>query len=143
MYVRLAGMPRPGRRRTAVIIVLGLGLIVFLSLQTHSFLIDNSKPLVGGHLTTRRPNHAMLIRAEKALPQHNLSLPYPEGKHGRYVKFTNQIRGLGWNNVLNELYSYPSACLCPGVSNAFAVYYAATSRGVRNARMCFKTIFGK
>jgi hypothetical protein len=40
---------------------------------------------------------------EAKLPQHDLSQPYPEGQHGRYVKFSTQIGGLGWNNVLNEL----------------------------------------
>ncbi|EIN11679.1 hypothetical protein PUNSTDRAFT_98867 [Punctularia strigosozonata HHB-11173 SS5] len=40
---------------------------------------------------------------EDNLPQHNLSLPYPEGENGRYVKFSTQVAGLGWNNVLNEL----------------------------------------
>jgi hypothetical protein len=40
---------------------------------------------------------------EKNLPQHNLNLPLPEGRGGRYVRFTGQIRGLGWNNVLGEM----------------------------------------
>ncbi|CAE6452544.1 unnamed protein product, partial [Rhizoctonia solani] len=36
------------------------------------------------------------------LPQHNLSAPYPEGKSGRYLRFSNQVWGTGWNNVLQE-----------------------------------------
>jgi hypothetical protein len=44
-----------------------------------------------------------LRKFERELPQQDLSLPYPEGRTGRYVRFTNQVRGLGWNNVLNEL----------------------------------------
>lgn len=40
---------------------------------------------------------------EDNLPQHNLDLPFPEGKTGRYVMFSNQVRRLGWNNVFNEL----------------------------------------
>ncbi|KAF8892994.1 hypothetical protein BD779DRAFT_1609985 [Infundibulicybe gibba] len=40
---------------------------------------------------------------ERELPQHNLDLPFPEGKTGRYVKFSNQIKMLGWNNVFNEI----------------------------------------
>jgi hypothetical protein len=44
-----------------------------------------------------------LRKWERELPQHNLSLPFPEGRTGRYVRFTNQVRGLGWNNVLNEM----------------------------------------
>ncbi|KAF8595319.1 hypothetical protein BDV93DRAFT_501348 [Ceratobasidium sp. AG-I] len=39
---------------------------------------------------------------EAQLPQHNLSLSYPEGSNGRYVRFSNQVWGLGWNNILQE-----------------------------------------
>jgi hypothetical protein len=49
------------------------------------------------------PSYEQLRKWEKSLPQHNLDLPYPEGKTGRYVKFTVQIQQLGWNNCLNEL----------------------------------------
>jgi hypothetical protein len=50
------------------------------------------------------PLYKELYEWEDNLPQHNLDLPLPEGRHGRYLKFSNQIKGLGWNNVLNELY---------------------------------------
>jgi hypothetical protein len=49
------------------------------------------------------PNWDELRKYERTLPQHNATLPLPEGRHGRYVRFTNQIRFLGWNNHLNEL----------------------------------------
>ena len=49
------------------------------------------------------PRYLDVYEEERRLPQHNLSLPYPEGSTGRYVKFTSQINMLGWNNVLNEL----------------------------------------
>jgi hypothetical protein len=44
-----------------------------------------------------------LRKRERELPQHNLSLPFPEGRKGRYVRFTNQNRGLGWSQILNEM----------------------------------------
>jgi hypothetical protein len=59
------------------------------------------------------PNHKKLRKWIHDLPQHDLSLPFPEGKNGRYVKFSCQIQQLGWNNVLNEacvafyLFSHP------------------------------------
>ena len=28
---------------------------------------------------------------EKLLPQHNPNLPYPQGREGRYIRFTNQV----------------------------------------------------
>lgn len=49
------------------------------------------------------PRYENIREWQRNLPQHNLSLPYPEGENGRYVRFSSQIRGLGWNNVFNEL----------------------------------------
>ncbi|KAG5735191.1 Myosin-1, partial [Termitomyces sp. T112] len=49
------------------------------------------------------PTYESLRKWEDNLPQHDLDLPFPEGKTGRYVKFSNQIAMLGWNNVLNEV----------------------------------------
>jgi hypothetical protein len=28
---------------------------------------------------------------EKRLPQHDVNLPYPQGREGRYIRFTNQV----------------------------------------------------
>lgn len=49
------------------------------------------------------PKYLALRNWEATLPQHDLSLPLPEGKSGRYVKFSNQVQRLGWNNCFNEL----------------------------------------
>ena len=49
------------------------------------------------------PNYKNLRKWIRDLPQHNLSLPFPEGKDGRYVKFSCQVQQLGWNNLLNEV----------------------------------------
>jgi hypothetical protein len=49
------------------------------------------------------PTYKKLKEWESNLPQHNLDLPFPEGRTGRYVLFKNQIQGLGWNNELNEV----------------------------------------
>ncbi|CAK5269822.1 unnamed protein product [Mycena citricolor] len=48
------------------------------------------------------PTYASLRKWEDNLPQHDLDLPYPEGKSGRYVKFSNEMKLVGWNNCLNE-----------------------------------------
>ena len=56
-------------------------------------LLDNDYP----------PNHKELRKWIHDLPQHDLSLPFPEGKNGRYVKFSCQVQQLGWNNLLNEV----------------------------------------
>ncbi|KAG6888405.1 hypothetical protein C0995_008409 [Termitomyces sp. Mi166 len=44
------------------------------------------------------PTYESLRKWEDSLPQHGLN-----GKPARYVKFSNQIVMLGWNNVLNEV----------------------------------------
>ena len=49
------------------------------------------------------PTYARLKKWQTDLPQHNLDLPFPEGRTGRYVLFKNQVVGLGWNNELNEV----------------------------------------
>ncbi|KAF9525515.1 hypothetical protein CPB83DRAFT_859388 [Crepidotus variabilis] len=48
-------------------------------------------------------NWDKLYKWEDELPQHNVDLPSPEGRAGRYVYFKNQIQMLGWNNQLNEV----------------------------------------
>jgi hypothetical protein len=48
------------------------------------------------------PSYEALRKWEDELPQHNLDLPFPEGRTGRYVKFSTQMNLVGWNNCLNE-----------------------------------------
>jgi hypothetical protein len=40
-------------------------------------------------------NFDEIFSMEAHLPQHNLSLPYPEGQNGRYLRFSNQVWGVG------------------------------------------------
>ncbi|KAG7088814.1 hypothetical protein E1B28_012774 [Marasmius oreades] len=54
-------------------------------------------------ITGSPPDWSWLYAHEDGLPQHNLDLPFPEGRTGRYVRFSNEIRQLGWNNVFNEV----------------------------------------
>jgi hypothetical protein len=63
------------------------------------------------HTSTSEPRFAQLRALERGLPQHNLALPFPEGTQGRYLRFSNQARGTGWNNVLSDLYAGVNACL--------------------------------
>ncbi|KDQ16717.1 hypothetical protein BOTBODRAFT_106532 [Botryobasidium botryosum FD-172 SS1] len=49
------------------------------------------------------PLYGELKDIESKLPQHNLSLPFPEGRDGRYVRFENQMWGTGLNNQLEEI----------------------------------------
>lgn len=49
------------------------------------------------------PMYPKLKVAELALPQHDESLPFPEGKNARFVRFGNQMWGVGLNNQLFEM----------------------------------------
>ncbi|KAF9651931.1 hypothetical protein BDM02DRAFT_3110067 [Thelephora ganbajun] len=39
---------------------------------------------------------------ELALPQHNLDLPYPEGRNGKYLWISEHVQAAGWGNALQE-----------------------------------------
>lgn len=101
-----------GRRRHywALLIV----VIVFVFLLVHPASVtttttSSSKSSNDGTFKTHwtdPPTLKKLKQWERDLPQHNLDLPLPEGRNGRYVKFSNQVKRLGWNNVFNEMYVY-------------------------------------
>ncbi|KAJ6550098.1 hypothetical protein B0H19DRAFT_951655 [Mycena capillaripes] len=71
------------------------------------------------------PKYAALRKWEAALPQHDFSLPFPEGKTGRYVKFSNQVRQLGWNNCFNEVLMNAHLAYVSGRAYVFQDYYWA------------------
>jgi hypothetical protein len=96
------GRTRRSYHRLAYI---ALGALVFLAWWNFSGTYADDD-----HSNTKPPHWKKMREYERNLPQHNLSLPFPEGRHGRYVRFNNQIRGLGWNNVLNEMCVAPSIC---------------------------------
>ncbi|KAF9489577.1 hypothetical protein BDN71DRAFT_1527746 [Pleurotus eryngii] len=99
-----------GRRRVVFILLGSLALFfIFASLHPTSrdyiskSYYDLTTSGASAALKTSPPTYERLRKYEKSLPQHNLDLPFPEGRTGRYVKFTNQIKMLGWNNVQNEV----------------------------------------
>jgi hypothetical protein len=91
------------RRLSRSLLCLLLVLCAFVSL---SFFYDLEAIIPDNVTLPDRdypPNYKNLRKWIHDLPQHNLSLPFPEGKDGRYVKFSSQVQQLGWNNVLNEV----------------------------------------
>ena len=69
------------------------------------------------------PTYERFYEIERNYPQHDVSLPYPEGKDGRFLWISNQHdgqfgepicdpcfsltklhAGLGWNNIFQNLY---------------------------------------
>lgn len=96
------GLLRGRSRRRLLLILIIVGSALFLLSLNHPVgqVLYNSYLGDGSH---GPPTYTLLRQWERDLPQHNLDLPYPEGRHGRYVKFSSQIKELGWNNVLNEV----------------------------------------
>ncbi|KAG6883710.1 hypothetical protein C0992_008035 [Termitomyces sp. T32_za158] len=81
-------------------------LIIFLTAHpTGVYMPDNCPTITAGPRMQWDvpPTWQKLRQLERNLPQHNLDLPFPEGKDGRYVKFSNQVKRLGWNNAFNEI----------------------------------------
>ncbi|KAF7976759.1 hypothetical protein HWV62_5752 [Athelia sp. TMB] len=63
------------------------------------------------------------IRAyERALPQHNLSLPYPGGQNGHYLRFTDRLWGHGLNNILQEVILHSHLAYAANRSYVFEDY---------------------
>jgi hypothetical protein len=92
-----------------VLFAFSLGFVALISFfkPRISLVLENSetwKKQTPDDTDLAFPPHYTALRTRiKNLPQHNTSLPFPEGRNGRYVKFSSQISQLGWNNVLNEI----------------------------------------
>lgn len=110
----LAVMRLESFRRSRRWILFGISfLVVFLFLahrSTRQVLVPVpvvEEPVAPLEVNTCDPdppsNWDKLYKWEDEMPQHNLDLPFPEGRTGKYVFFRNQIQGLGWNNLLNEM----------------------------------------
>lgn len=108
---RFSGQLKTGSRQRSLILVwVGIVIIVFwVTNQHHESIGDHFKSITEGkpELTAGKsqgpPTYETLKKWEDDLPQHDLDAPFPEGRTGRYIKFSNQIKMLGWNNVFNEL----------------------------------------
>ncbi|KAG9018296.1 hypothetical protein FRB90_011626 [Tulasnella sp. 427] len=49
------------------------------------------------------PNYKAIEAYEKALPQHNMNLTWPEGKDGRFLRFETPYHNIGFNNQLQDI----------------------------------------
>jgi hypothetical protein len=102
---RLSRQLVANRRRQYWIVFIVILVVVLLLINPATVL--TRKPPPEPTNTTKweyPPTLAKLKQWERDLPQHSLDLPFPEGKTGRYVKFSNQVKRLGWNNAFNEMY---------------------------------------
>lgn len=72
-----------------------LGFLATLVLVWHWNGSDTSFRLGESSRTADAEKFDDLFLREAHLPQHNLSLSYPEGSNGRYVRFSSQVWGVG------------------------------------------------
>lgn len=98
------------RRRQYWVVFVVVLVVILLLIHPAALLATQAKPTPPPpppkETVTRwesPPTLAKLKQWERNLPQHNLDLPFPEGRTGRYVKFSNQVKRLGWNNAFNEM----------------------------------------
>lgn len=78
------------------------------------------------HELTGVPTYQDIKRYERRLPQHDLDLPFPEGRHGRYVKFV-PYTGYGWNNELQDIIMVAQIALLADRGYAFQPYIWSTN----------------
>ena len=84
-------------------LAIGAGLLILAAfLYSSHFTKHFAAPLD----LDQPPTYEKLWKWERDLPQHDLDLPFPEGRTGRYVLFKNQVQMLGWNNHMNEMYAF-------------------------------------
>ncbi|KAJ7676554.1 hypothetical protein DFH06DRAFT_1428091 [Mycena polygramma] len=108
------------RRRSRCVLMSLIAFLVLITLHmTYSYDLADGWPR---RFSDTPPEYFAVRQWEAALPQHNLSLPFPEGKSGRYVKFSNQAPGLGWNNWFNEVRMNAHLAYLSGRGNVFLDY---------------------
>lgn len=68
------------------------------------------------------PSYDDIKAYETSLPQHDLDLPFPEGRNGRFIKFNVPYQGLGWNNQLQDILMVSQIALVSYRAYAFQPY---------------------
>ncbi|KAG8703235.1 hypothetical protein FRC12_006604 [Ceratobasidium sp. 428] len=116
---------RYSRWRTRnIVVALVIFLLVVFYLSTDQ---DASYSSPGGTrlLLSGRRDFKDYEKAQRNFPQHNPNLPPPAGRNGRYVRFRNQVYGLGWNNILQEILLNTHVAHESGRSYVFIPFHAS------------------
>ncbi|KAF8303077.1 hypothetical protein DL93DRAFT_2067058 [Clavulina sp. PMI_390] len=102
--VRLLWRNRSPLTRTIIVVTLGLVSFVVLagSLGAHRHVL-NIPAIYNNGFHPLPPLYPKYAEEERLLPQHDKNLPFPEGAHGRFLRFEDQLWGTGLNNQLFEV----------------------------------------
>ncbi|KAJ7707737.1 hypothetical protein B0H17DRAFT_1156275 [Mycena rosella] len=118
------------RRRQISVFAVILLIIVSIRLLTNHTKPEETfgatvlvPPVKGALRFPGPPTYKKLWTWERNLPQHNLDLPFPEGKNGRFVKFSVQVLRLGWNNCFNEILMNTHLAYMSNRAYVFPPYY--------------------
>ncbi|KAG8747802.1 hypothetical protein FRC10_011247 [Ceratobasidium sp. 414] len=115
---------RYSRWRTRnLVVALGVFLLIVFYLSSGQDTVSSSgstRLLLSG-----RRDFKDYEKAQSKLPQHNPDLPPPAGRNGRYVRFRNQVYGLGWNNILQEILLNTHVAHESGRSYVFIPFHAS------------------
>lgn len=111
--------------RTLALRAAGFALLHLITLRRFvMFVLSIPVLLILGVLWSGIPPSYDSIREfERHLPQHNLSLPFPEGEHGIYLRFPGHIWGHGLNNVLQEVWVQSLFAHCQILSKTWLPTY--------------------
>ncbi|KAI0777730.1 hypothetical protein BD413DRAFT_519148 [Trametes elegans] len=83
------------RRRLRLVLV-SVGILALAAVGVVAYFVLRALPLP--------PLYARFHAAELALPQHDASLAFPEGRDGRYLWVANHASKCGWGNAMQELF---------------------------------------
>jgi hypothetical protein len=125
----ISTVPRRARSSFFLIILIAIALLYLHSIDISSGSVSDDllpflqdlPPSEGG---SSPPRFYEWHEREKRLPQHNPDLSFPQGREGRYIRFSNQVygacsrlltsassnmslplflAGLGWGNAMQEM----------------------------------------
>ncbi len=93
-------------RRRRVLFLPLLAVVLFLPYFFDPLLFPAARWTVDQlviRVWSQTPSYEEWDDKERNLPQHNTTLPFPEGGDMRMLRFGNQMYGIGLNNQLQEL----------------------------------------
>jgi hypothetical protein len=97
-----------------------VGLLLCVAHEPRSWLIGPRSVLPPGYLSHPIPReitppspydldlpppplYEQYTAYQDSFPQHDKTLPSPEGSSAKFVYFANQVRGAGWGNVMQQI----------------------------------------
>jgi len=94
-YYAPANIPRRFMRTAA-----GAVMIISLFLVWYTYGSGRRTELMSPSADRPPPLYQHYSESEEQLPQHDLTLPFPEGRHAKYIWFSNHVRSTWWQYLI-------------------------------------------